>query len=52
MNYTNKFITIRDWVFTLLIAAIGAVLMLCMFFGAVLQEQDRISYMAVQEVQG
>jgi hypothetical protein len=42
--------TIREWIFTLLLAAIGAVLMVSMVFGSALQEQDKLSALAAVEV--
>ena len=44
--------TIREWGFTLLVASVIAVLMVGAFFGAALQEQDRIGAMTAMEVQG
>lgn len=43
--------TIREWIITFLIGMAVAVLMVCMIFGAALQEQDKLSAMTVQEVQ-
>lgn len=49
----NQFITIlRELLVTLLIGAIGAALMIGMFFGAAFQEQDKLAEMAITEISG
>lgn len=49
-NHPRKIKGIADWGLTILCALIGAVLMVAVFFGAAIQEQNKLAEMAVCEV--